>query len=370
MGSVKIGVVGCGKISDQYLSTAKKFPILDVVAVSDLDLDVARRQAAKHGVPRAVSMDALLADATIELTLNLTIPAAHAGVAIRSLEAGKHTFAEKPLGISRDEGVRVLDAMRRTGKRVGCAPDTFLGSAVQTARNLIDGGAIGRPVACTAFLMGRGHEHWHPSPAFYYAPGGGPMFDMGPYYLTALLQLLGPMRRVSGMASIAIPDRTITSDSPLKGTPIDVTTPDHVCGTIEFANGCVGTIVTSFATRAAQYDVAHPIQVFGERGSILVPDPNQFDGVVRLCRFGERDAFVDAPVTGTTGYGRAVGLAEMCDAIRAGRPHRASAEQAFAVLDAMQGFLEASDGGRAVDLEPGYERPAALDGSKGFGAFD
>jgi len=369
MKRVTVGVIGCGKISDQYFANAKNFPILDVVAVADLNRAAAEKQAAAYGVPRVLSVDELIADPAIEITLNLTIPAAHAEIAIRSLEAGKHTFAEKPLAVNRAEGQRILEAAKRTGKRVGCAPDTFLGSGVQTARHLIDSGAIGRPVAFTAFMLSRGHEHWHPSPEFYYAPGGGPMFDMGPYYLTALLQLLGPMQRVTGFASKAITDRTITSNSPLKGKKISVTTPDHVAGTIEFAGGCVGTIVQSFATRAAQYDGKHPIQIFGDRGSLLVPDPNQFDNVVRLCTFGDADAFVDAPTTAVAGYGRAVGLAEMADAIRADRPHRASMEQAFAVLDAMQGFLDASETGRAVDIAPGYERPPALDGSKAFGVF-
>ena len=369
MKRVTVGVIGCGKISDQYLDQAKKFPILDVVGVADLNRAAAEAQSQKYGVPRVLSVDELIADPSIEITLNLTIPAAHEAIAVRSLEAGKHTFSEKPLAVNRAEGERVLAAANRTGKRVGCAPDTFLGAGVQTARKLIDDGAIGRPVAFTAFMLSRGHEHWHPSPEFYYAPGGGPMFDMGPYYLTALLQLLGPMRRVSGFASMAITDRTITSNSPLKGKAISVTTPDHVAGQIEFASGCVGTIVTSFATRAAQYNGKQPIQIYGDKGSLLAPDPNGFDGPVRLCTFGEKDEFVDVAPTAVAGYGRAVGLAEMADAIRNDRPHRASLEQAFAVLDAMQGFLDSSDSGRSVDIAPGYERPAALDGSKGFGAF-
>lgn len=369
MKRVTVGVIGCGKISDQYLGNAKKFPILDVVAVADLNRAAAEKQAAAYGVPRVLSVDELIADPSIQVTLNLTIPAAHMDVAIRSLEAGKHTFAEKPLAVNRDEGRRVLEAAKRTGLRVGCAPDTFLGAGVQTARKLIDDGAIGRPVAFTAFMLGRGHEHWHPSPEFYYAPGGGPMFDMGPYYLTALLQLLGPMRRVTGFASKAITDRTITSNSPLKGKKIDVQTPDHVAGTIEFSSGCVGTIVTSFATRAAQYNGKQPIQIFGDKGSILVPDPNGFDGPVRLCTYGEKDEFVDVEPLAVTDYGRAVGLADLADAIGTSRPHRASLEQAYAVLDAMQGFLDSSDTGRAIDIAPGYERPPALDGSKGFGVF-
>src|SRR5207237_6248349 len=182
-----------------------------------------------------------------------------------------------PLGVTREEGRQVLDAAARKGVRVGCAPDTFMGSGIQTARKLIDTGVIGRPVAFTAFMMCRGHEHWHPSPEFYYEPGGGPMFDMGPYYLTALFNFFGPIKRLFGAASIAIPERTITSQ-PKSGRKITVRTPDHICGTVEFHNGAVGTIIQTFATHHPTYDGEQPITVYGPEGTLKVPDPNPFDG--------------------------------------------------------------------------------------------
>ncbi len=202
---VNVGVIGCGALSAAYFKMAPRLPILRMAACADLDLQRARARAEEFGVPRACSVEELLADPAIELVLNLTVPKAHVPIALRALAAGKHTYAEKPLGVHRTEGEALLRAMRESGLRVGCAPDTVLGAGIQTARRLLDDGAIGRPVAFTAFMMGPGHEHWHPSPEFYYEIGGGPMFDMGPYYLTALLHLLGPIRRLSGMAAIAIP---------------------------------------------------------------------------------------------------------------------------------------------------------------------
>src|SRR5438046_2477082 len=226
---VRVGVVGTGAISGAYLGMAKNFALVEIVACADVNPDAARQKAQEFQIPRVCSVDELLADRSIEMVLNLTIPKAHVPIGLRAIEAGKHTYAEKPLGIDREEGRKLLDAARKKNLRVGCAPDTFLGAGIQTARKMIDDGTIGRPVAFTAFMMGRGHEHWHPNPQFYYERGGGPMFDMGPYYLTALLNLLGPVKRISGMAAIEIPERTITSE-PLRGRKIDVQTPDPVCG--------------------------------------------------------------------------------------------------------------------------------------------
>ncbi len=371
MNPVNVGVIGCGAISNQYLTNAANYPSIRIAALSDIDLDRAKSQAGKYGIAKACAVDELLADPSIQVTLNLTIPAAHVEIGLKSLAAGKHTFCEKPLGVDREDGKKLVAFAKAKGLRVGCAPDTILGAGIQTARKLIDDGAIGRPVAFTAFMMGRGHEHWHPNPEFYYAPGGGPMFDMGPYYLTALLQLLGPIKRVCGFASIAIPDRTITSQ-PKAGTKIHVTTPDHVTGSIEFADGAVGTIVQSFAMRAAQYDGRQPIHIFGTEGALKVPDPNGFDGPVQLCKFAAngKDEYVEVPHTAVTGYGRAIGLADMASAIQHGRPHRCSMEQAFTVLDAMQAFLDSSNTGKAIDIAPGYERTPPMNPSLPFGSLD
>src|SRR5947208_2972138 len=250
---VRVGVVGCGAISGAYLGMAKNFPDVQIIACADLDPARAHTAAEKFAVPKVLTVEQLLAHPEIEIVLNLTVPKAHAPVALQALAAGKHTYCEKPLGVNREEGQRVIDAAKAGGLRIGCAPDTFMGSGIQTARKVIDEGVIGRPVAFTAFMQGRGHEHWHPSPEFYYEAGGGPMFDMGPYYLTALLNLLGPVKRISGMASIAIPERTITSP-PKFGQKIRVQTPDHIVGLMEFANGAIGTIIQSFATVEGGHD--------------------------------------------------------------------------------------------------------------------
>ena len=365
---VRVGVVGCGAISAAYFKMAPGLPILEMAACADLDVEKARARAAEFGIPRACAVDELIGDDSIEIILNLTVPKAHAPVALQALGAGKHTYAEKPLAVTREEGRQVLEAARRRGLRVGCAPDTFMGAGIQTARKAVDDGTIGRPVAFTAFMMGRGHESWHPSPEFYYEVGGGPMFDMGPYYLTALLNLLGPVKRITGAASIAIPERTITSQ-PKQGKKITVETPDHICGTLEFENGAIGTIITSFAVTHPLHDGKFPITLYGTEGALKVPDPNGFDGAVQLRR-AEDEEWREVPHAFVKGYGRAVGLADMAQAIRTGRPHRASAEQAFTVLDVMQGFLDSSAAGRDVTPSIPYERPAPMPVGLPFGVLD
>ncbi len=363
---VKVGVVGCGNISSAYFSHAPVFPILEVVACADLNPDAARAQAEKFGIPQTLTVDELLAHPEIEIVLNLTIPLAHVPVGLKAIAHGKHTYAEKPLGLDREDAKKLLEAADAKNLRVGCAPDTFLGAGIQTARKAIDDGLIGAPVAFTAFMMGRGHESWHPSPEFYYAPGGGPMFDMGPYYLTALLNILGPIKRLTGAASIAIPERTITSQ-PKYGQKMTVTTPDHLVGTMEFAQGAVGTIITSFATYHAQYDGQFPITIYGTEGTLKVPDPNGFDGAVQINTGG---GFEDVPHSFLTGYGRMVGVADLAYAIRSGRPHRASAALAYNVLDAMQGFLDSSRTGQAYTPTLAFERPAPMPAGLPFGILD
>jgi len=372
----RVGVIGCGAISGAYLAMAANFPILQIAACADLDMSRAKAAADKYQIPRACTVDEILADDSIEIVLNLTIPKAHVPIGLRAIEAGKHMYSEKPLGIDREEGRRLIMAARGRQVRVGCAPDTFMGAGLQTARKLIDDGSIGRPVAFTAFMMCPGHESWHPNPEFYYEPGGGPMFDMGPYYLTALLNLLGPVRRISGMATIAIPQRTIThtdrttgAAGPKFGRRIHVQTPDHICGMIEFVNGCAGTIVTSFATRFATYDAAQPITIYGTEGTLRVPDPNRFDGPVHLRRNSDAD-WTQIPPAFVQGYGRAVGLADMAAAIRSGRAHRASGDQAFAVLDLMQGFLDSSEQGSMYLPSTTYTRPNPMRADLPFGILD
>ncbi len=352
----KVGVIGCGNISSIYLKAGQVFDVLDIVACSDLDPGKAQAQAEKFGVPRVCSTDELLADPEIDIVVNLTTPDVHAEIALAAIEAGKHVHTEKPLAVTRADGRRVIEAADRVGLRVGCAPDTFLGAGGQTCRKLIDDGAIGRPVAATAFFTCRGHESWHPNPEFYYKRGGGPMFDMGPYYLTTLVNLMGPVRRVTASARATFAHRTITSQ-PFAGKVIDVEVPTHVAGVLDFESGAVATILTSFDVHAANLP---RIEVYGTEGSLSVPDPNTFGGPVRIWRSKEK-GWEDVPLThGYAENSRGIGPADMACALSSGRPHRAAGELAFHVLDIMQAFHEASDSDAHVELESTCTRPAPL----------
>jgi predicted dehydrogenase len=353
---VKIGIIGCGNISGIYFKAGKTFDILDIVACADLDPERAKAKAAEHGVPKACTVEALLADPEIRIVVNLTIPNAHYSVCKAALEAGKNVHVEKPLSITREEGRELLDIAAAKGLRVGCAPDTFLGGGLQTCRKLIDDGVIGEPVGATAFMLCHGHESWHPDPAFYYKVGGGPMFDMGPYYLTALIALIGGIRRVTGSTRITFPERTITSQ-PRQGTKVTVDVPTHVAGIMDFDNGAIGTILTSFDVWASQLP---NIEIYGTEGSMRVPDPNGFGGQVRVRRMGESD-WRDVPLThGFAENSRGIGVADMAYALQSGRPHRASGQLGCHVLEAMHGFHIASDLGRHYEMQSKAERPAPL----------
>lgn len=356
MNPINIGIVGCGNISGIYLEAGQKFAILNIVACADIDLARAQAQAAKYGVPRACSVEELLADPTIEIVVNLTVPAAHAEVALAALAAGKSVYNEKPLAIERADAQRMLELAAAQSLRVGCAPDTFLGGGLQTCRALIDAGVIGTPVAASAFMMSHGPEGWHPNPDFFYQRGAGPMFDMGPYYLTALVSLLGPVRRVTGSAQISFAQRTITSQ-PLHGASITVATPTHVAGVLDFAGGAVATLVTSFDVWAAELP---RIEIYGSLGTLSLPDPNTFGGPVRVRLAGEQE-WREIPIAhGYTANSRGLGVADMAHAMREGRPHRASGQLAYHVLDLMHAFHDASREGRHIELASGCERPAAL----------
>lgn len=356
MKKTKIGVIGCGNISGAYLSAGQKFDILDIAACADLMPDRANAKAEEFGVPKACTVDELLADPEIDIVVNLTIPIAHADVALQAIAAGKSVHNEKPLAITREEGRRMLDAAKANGVRVGCAPDTFLGGGHQTCRKLIDDGWIGEPVAATAFMMSRGHESWHPEPDFYYKAGGGPMFDMGPYYLTALVNMLGPITRVTGSARITFPERTITSQ-PNYGRKITVDVPTHIVGVMDFANGAVGNIITTFDVWGANLPC---IEIHGTEGSLSVPDPNGFGGVVRVLRAGSGE-WKEVPLShGYADNYRSIGVADMAYALRSGRPHRASGDLAYHVLDVMHACHDASREGKHLELTSGIDRPAPL----------
>jgi len=350
----KIGIIGCGNISGIYFKAGKTFSNLEIAACADLDIERAKAKAEENDVPKACTPDELLADPNIEIVVNLTIPSAHHSVCKAALNAGKHVYVEKPLTVTRDEGQELVELAVSKGLRIGGAPDTFLGGGLQTCRKLIDDGWIGEPVAATAFMMGRGHESWHPAPEFYYKAGGGPMFDMGPYYLTALVHLLGPIRRVTGSARASFAERTITSQ-PLAGTKITVDIPTHIAGVLDFANGAVGTIITSFDVYGTGFP---PIVIYGTHGTLMVPDPNNFGGPVSVRTNRHKDTF-EVPLThGFSDNSRGVGVADMAQAIRSGRPHRASGDLALHVLEAMHGFHDASEMGVHYAMKTAPPRPA------------
>jgi predicted dehydrogenase len=353
---VNIGIVGCGNISGIYLEMGQTFEMVNITAVADIIPERAKAQAEKYHIPRVLSMDEMMADRSIEIILNLTIPNAHAEVAFTALESGKSIYNEKPLAITREDGLKMLALAKSKGLRVGGAPDTFLGGGLQTCRKLIDDGWIGTPIAATAFMLCHGHESWHPAPEFYYKVGGGPMFDMGPYYLTALVSLMGPVRRVTGSARATFPTRLITSQ-PLHGTVIDVDVPTHVAGVLDFANGAIATIVTSFDVWAHNMPY---IEIYGTAGSLSVPDPNGFGGPVKVRRSG-MDTWADIPLShGYAKNTRSIGVADMAYALRSGRPHRANGQMCYHVLDIMHAVHDASQEGKHIELQSSCPQPAAL----------
>mgnify|MGYP000981093460 CR=1 FL=1 len=353
----KVGIVGCGNISGIYFQNLRKYPEVELVAAADIDLDRAKARAAEFGLAKAYTVEQLLADPDIDIVVNLTIPKAHAPVSLAALKAGKHVYVEKPLAVTREEGRELLAAAREKGLRIAGAPETFLGGGLQTCRKLIDDGAIGKPVAVSGFMMGGGPEGWHPDPEFFYAVGGGPMFDMGPYYLTAFVSLLGPIRRVSGSAVITHPERTIGSEKK-RGQKIPVETPTHIAGVIDFVSGAVGTLITSFDVPAG---TSLPnIEIQGTAGTLLVPDPNTFGGVVKLRRAGSQE-WEEVPLThGFTDNNRGIGVADLAAAIAEGREHRAHGDMAYHVLEAMHGFHDASREGRHYEMQSVCSRPAPM----------
>jgi len=360
-----VGIIGCGNISEAYLKAASYFPILDIKGIADIRPEAAEARASQFGL-RAMSVDGILADPSVQIIVNLTIPAAHVEVGLRALAAGKHIYSEKPLGLTTAEARPLLQMAKQRGLRVGCAPDTFLGGSHQTCRKLVDEGAIGRPLAGSAFFMCPGHERWHPNPAFYYAKGGGPMLDMGPYYITALVNLIGPVARVAGITSRARFEREITSE-PLKGTMIPVEVATHVAGTLEFASGAVVSIAMSFDVPRHRH---RPIELYGTEGSLSIPDPNRFFGAIELATASKDWTEQPTEHPYASGNYRIIGVADMAHAIRSGRPHRASGELAFHALEVMEAFQVSSDRGTHVAIESRPERPAMLPTTLQFGSLD
>ena len=368
------GVVGCGRISDIYFETLAKYPEVDVVACASLDLAESQAKAKQHNIQKAYTVDALMSDPEIEAVLNLTIPTAHAEIAQLALENGKHVYSEKPLVSDLAEGRKILDFAATQGLTVGNAPDTFFGGRWQTVRKLIDDGAIGKPTGAAAFVGSHGTERHNPNPDFYYKTGAGPLLDLGPYYLSAMVFFLGPIARVAGMSNRAF-DKRMIENGPRDGEWMQVEIDTHVQGMLEFESGVIASITMSFDI----WDSEMPrLEIYGENGTICIPDPdpvhgaNVFEGEVWLRtretsrwthkpRPTGREHWTIVPIEhGLNEDSRGIGLVEMAYAIREGRPPRASGDLAYHTLEAMLGILDSPNQGRFVDIQSTTDKPPLL----------
>ena len=337
-----VAIIGAGNISKQYLAHLTTFPDVKVLVVADLDEEVAAARAAEYGIAVSGGVAAALEHPGVEIVVNLTIPAAHVEVALAAVRAGKHVWNEKPFSLDRESGLGLLQEAAAARVRLGCAPDTFLGAGLQTARRLIDAGAIGVPQTALTMFASPGPESWHPNPAFLFQAGAGPLFDMAPYYLTALVQTFGPITKVAAVGNTAFPTRSVGS-GPKQGEAFDVEVPTHVSAIVMFASGASSHSVFSFESPRTRMGF---VEITGTEGTISLPDPNNFDGDIRLCKRGE-DEWTSIAAEGSD-HGRGIGVLDMARSIRAGIPHRAPGELGYHVLDAMVSISESVESGEFV----------------------
>lgn len=358
MKRTKIGLIGCGNISSVYLKNLTQiFKSIDVTACADLDITRAKATAEEFSIPKYYTTEELLADPEIEIVVNLTIPKAHADICIAALEAGKHVYVEKPLAVTIKDGQKILKKAEEKGLMVGCSPDTFLGAGLQTCIKLIEDGWIGKPIAATAFMTCHGPEDWHPNPNFFYQIGGGPLLDMGPYYLTALVSMLGPVKSVAGSVGISFENRMIGNPEGRYGEKIKVEIPTHATGILNFQCGAIGTLVTSFDIWESQLP---RIEIYGSEGTLSVPDPNIFDGPVQIYRQEEKQWREIPLLHNYTDNKRGIGLADMAQALVSGRKHRASGQLAYHVLEIMDAIGQSSKEFKYMDIESDCEKPTPL----------
>lgn len=367
MDRLNVGIIGAGNISTSYLSLAPLFRSLDVKAVADISVDAARSRAAEFDVD-ADDVDGLLGRSNIDIVVNLTIPDAHFDVTRSILESGKHAYSEKPIVLSLEEGEMLRSLAETKGLRVGSAPDTFLGGAHQMARAMIDNGDVGHVTTGTCHVMSHGMEHWHPNPDFFFKLGGGPVLDMGPYYITNLIQLIGPVRRVAALTNSATPTRTILTEGPRKGEEIPVETPTTVQALLEFESGAAIVFSASWDVWGHRHQ---PMELYGTGGSLYVPDPNFFGGeltYVRADRSVTNVSYAEHALgkpnqthpDGDRANYRTAGLADMAAALAEGRSHRCSLELALHTVDVMTAILKSGETGTFIDMTTTCERPAPL----------
>ena len=359
---VKVGIIGCGMISDSYFKASQKFNMIDVVDCSDIIPERAKAKEELYGC-KAMTNKELLAREDIEIVINLTPPRVHSKIDLDTLKAGKHAYSEKPFGVDSGDAAKVMALAKEKGLRVGCAPDTFLGGGQQTARKMLDDGWIGKPISATAMVLGRGPEKWPQAP-FFYDYGAGPMLDLGPYYITALVNLFGPAKRVCAMTKKGSEFRTLGKDvaddykalyKPFDRYPVNVTT--HLTGVIEFESGVLATVIASFESYAHNHP---PIEIYGDEGTMRVPEPNTFGGPVTVLRRDDRK-WVESPLShGYTENSRSIGAADMAIAIQTGRAHRCSGDLANHVLDILLSFDKSSKSGKFIALKTTCKRPEAM----------
>ena len=370
----RVGLIGCGVISDIYLKNCTSFDVMDVAACASLDREESRAKAEAFGIPDVCTPDELLGREDIDCILNLTIPAAHAEISLAALQSGKHVYSEKPIAADVEDGRKVVALARERGLYTGNAPDTFLGGRLQTCRRLLDEGLIGRPTGFSAFVGTHGVERHHPNPDFYYKPGGGPLFDLGPYYLTALVALLGPVKRVCGFSRRTFDQRKIESQ-PRNGELLDVEVDTHVCSLLEFHSGPIGTLMTSFDVWDSQLP---RLEIYGEEGTICIPDPDPVDGANifggnvyyktrETARWNYRPRVngleewdVAENKHGYNTDSRGLGLVDLAYAVRNKRTPRASGEMAYHVLEVMTEILSAAGGGAYRTIESFCVTPEPL----------
>ncbi len=368
-----IGIIGCGNISESYLRLAPTFNNVEIVAVADIMPEVAKARAAQFNV-RALTVDALLQDKSIDAVVNLTIPAVHYDVTKSILSAGKHAYTEKPMALNAKDAAKLVKEADKRGLKLGSAPDTFLGAGMQTARNMIDRGDIGKVVGGTAYVLSHGMEHWHPNPGFFFEPGAGPIFDVGVYYVTALVSLLGGVKAVTGMASMGSTHRLVTAEGPMKNKKIKVTTPTNIHSVLEFANGAIITLGASWDVW--KHGHPNPIELYGTEGSMLVPDPNFFAGTIQTSKRGGDYVNTDTSTSGAP-FGkpnwpwaagstpsranyRMLGVADLIDAARTKREPRCSGRLAAHVVEVMEAILGSAEKRGFVTIKSDVQRPAPV----------
>jgi len=354
MTAVGVGVIGAGVISDAYIKSMQSFPDLKVVAIGDLRPEVAKDKAGQFGIETHGGPEVVLGHPDVEIVVNLTIPIAHVEVALAAIAAGKHVWSEKPFSLDQESGLKLLATAQDAGLRLGCAPDTFLGPGLQTARRIIEKGEIGQPLTALTLMQSPGPESWHPNPAFLFQEGAGPLFDIGPYYLTTLVQTFGPVAAVAGIGSKSRGKRTIGS-GPLAGTDFDVTVPTHVSAIMKFESGQSSQSIFSFDSPLPRGGF---VEITGADATLALPDPNAFDGEIKIRRRGADDWETVAETKAVAERG--TGVLDMARAIRADRPHRATGALAFHVVDVMASITDSIDSGAFVDVTSTVEVPAIL----------